>query len=120
MDIIKTIEKVADNILHLRCDNKRNCFTKNFTDNRATEHKIKKGSVLIVNPVSCNHKCEPSKECLEHFKYAGFVVRDIRNEDEFTAKLRMQASFSKQDTALFANYEDAYNWGARKAVEQSG
>ena len=118
MDIMGTIEKVADGILHLRCDNIDNCFVNNFTDSHAQEHKIQKGSVLIVNPVSCNHKCEPSNDCVEHFKHASFVVNDIRNDKEFKEKQHLQAAFGKQDTALFANYEDAHNWSLAKLTKQ--
>jgi len=103
--------------LHLRCDNADNCFANNFTDSHAKEHKAHKDGVLIVNPVKCRHVCEPSKECLEHFKHVCFVVNDMRNDSEFKDKLHMQAAFEKQDTALFANYEDAYNWGAKKLAE---
>jgi len=119
MDIMKIVEKVADNILHLRCDNADNCFVNNFTESHSTEHKIQKGSALIINPVSCNHTCEPSKACLEHFKYAGIVVRDMRNDKEFKHKQHMQAAFKEQDesTALFRSYEDAHNWSVAKLAE---
>jgi len=116
MDTTKIIEKVADGILHLQCKGKANCFVNDFTDKRAKEHEIQKNSILIVNSTACHHKCEPSKECLEHFKRVCFVIKDMRDEKEFTRKLQASGHFTKQglSASLFTSYEDAYSWSVAK------